>query len=501
MSLFEIMIAGSSFILIILGVFSKNKRTKTVLYALLLADIVFILYTVLEGVRWQMVPLATVLVGINLAFLIRAFQKTSKDHLIPNKKLRTVWLVFVFFIFSVSLIFPALLPVVDLPAPSGPYLVGTTKISVVNPDRPEVLTADPDDTRKVQVDVWYPVENVSGYTVRHYWDEAGITGKAYSQNAGMGNFWYSHLKFVETNSYQDAPITAQGSPFPVIIYSPAFYGLNTENTMLMEELASQGYVVFSIAHTYETVVSIFPDGEVIPGFLEYVFDQYEDSADIEEQLYADFRSADDANQKKELAEQILVVDEEQNVLIDIRTEDILDVIDEIVALNGSDEKFKSRFDIDKMGVIGYSFGGAAVINACMLDDRIEAGINLDGWPYGELFNESETIAQPFMIVRSETNDEIEDIISSLIYDKVSDSAYTMMIKDTEHENFWDFPLFFNIYKYIGYWGPISAGDLLAIERAAVVGFLDRYVSGEDVDLITILDGLAPAVDYTFKIVE
>jgi hypothetical protein len=32
----------------------------------------------------------------------------------------------------------------------------------------------------------------------------------------------------------------------------------------MEEMASHRYVVFSIGHTYETLISIFPGGRVVP---------------------------------------------------------------------------------------------------------------------------------------------------------------------------------------------------------------------------------------------
>jgi hypothetical protein len=47
------------------------------------------------------------------------------------------------------------------------------------------------------------------------------------------------------------------------MFSHGYGGVIMQNTVLMEELASHGYVVFSIAHPYEAVVTAFPNGDVI----------------------------------------------------------------------------------------------------------------------------------------------------------------------------------------------------------------------------------------------
>ena len=501
MSLLEILVLSVIFIHLVIIWFYHKENSKIRSLICLIGDGLFILYAVLEGVRWQMVPALAFLIGFTIVDLIRAFRKSKADATKPRKWLLVSGSVLLGLLFVGAVIFPTLLPVVDLPQPAGPYAVGSTQFALKMDDRPELLTDDPNDTREVLVDVWYPAGDVTDYPVQTYWDEAGITGKAYSQNSGMGGFWYAHLRFVKTNSHPGAPLTSDGGLLPVLIYSPAFYGLNTDNTMLMEDLASHGYVVFSIAHTYETVVSIFPDGEVIPGDLSTIFAQYDDHADLEEQYYQDFRSSQDQAEKADLVRQILTVDEQSNVLIDIRTDDILGLLDDLEVLNAGDPILAGRLNTDEIGVIGYSFGGASVLGAALEDDRVVAGVNVDGWPYGSTFAQSDSISQPTMLIRSDSNDEVEDMVSSLIYDKVDNAAYSLTVTDAQHENFWDFPLFFKVYKYIGFWGSVDAKTVLNIEDVAVVGFFDKYVKGEDLDLVSMLEGLTTVKDVRYKNVQ
>ena len=462
-----------------------------------LSGILVPMHLLLEGLRWQMIPLCVLALGFAIFSLDRHFSRWRNDHVIRNKIARIAFRVLIILIYLGSVLFPVLLPIVHLPEPGGPYGVGTVSFRMTDYAREEVFTEDSLDYRNLLVTAWYPAEGSDGMPVSRYWPKEGNTGKVYSMASGMGTFWYSHLSLVKTNAYSEAPALSGKTPLPVIIYSPSFYGMNSENTMLMEELASDGYVVFSITHSYETIVSVFPDGEVVPGNLDHISELYDSHADQEDQLYEEYKNTEDMGRKTELIKQILVVDELFNQLVKIRREDAIFVLDEIEKLNGQEGLFHSLLDMNRIGMLGWSFGGAATTETCMADSRFKAGINIDGWPYGTLFHSAEPLSQPMMQIRSEPEDdeqdEQENIISELIFEKSKNAAYQLKIRGSGHMNFWDFPLFFKIYKRLGYWDDIDPLRLLEIESTYITGFFNKYLKGEELDLGTVGSNLFPEV--------
>ncbi|MBN2879016.1 MAG: dienelactone hydrolase family protein [Clostridia bacterium] len=479
MRLFEIMI----FVFIFAGLVGRQipccKKTVFIKLMPFAAIAAMMLNIIIEGYRWQMVPIYIFSVCCLIIGIVELLLK--KDIRVKSKFIRVLYVVFAFIAYFASLIWPLLLPVVDLPAPHGEYGVGTISFRMIDYEREEIYTEEKGDARNFLVTAWYPTDVKDG-EVEKYWDEQGITGKAYSINSGMGTFWYSHLSLSKTNSIGNAPVSSLEDTYPVIIYSPSFYGLNSENTMLFEELASNGYIVFSISHSYETIVSIYPDGEVIYGDLSYFSEVYDDNYLKEEQLYKEYEAASSREEKERIIGEILTVDDSSTKTIEIRTEDVLFLLDEIERMNSENNIFSTKLNLDNIGIIGWSFGGATAEEACMMDDRIKAGVNIDGWPYGQQFASGAEIEQPFMIIQSDSDEEMEEIIGESIYGKIAGPAYYMKISDTTHLNFWDFPMFFDIYKYIGYWGTMDAKRLNTIHREYTIGFFNKYLKGEDIDL-------------------
>ena len=480
MRFLEIILFTAVLIVQIARLIPALRQKAVIKYLPYAAGLLIPVQLLIEGYRWQMVPLYVFTLGLIIVSLIA--QRREDGRLIKNKLVRVICIVLSFLLYIGCVIFPALLPIVNLPEPAGSYAVGTVSYRLIDESREEVFTEDPGDVRNLLITAWYPADVENGSPAARYWDREGVMGRAYSIESGMGLFWYSHLNQVKTNSHPDAPVSSKEAKYPVILYSPSFYGLNTENTMLCEDLASHGYIVFAINHSYETILSLYPDGEAVPGDMGRIDELYDAHADQEDQLYETYDTAETIDQKTNLVNQILSVDDQFTFLLKTRTEDAVFVMDEIEGFNDEEGLFHGRIDTARAGIIGWSFGGATAVEACMADARFQAGVNIDGWPYGEYFASGQPIEQPFMMLSSDPEDDMEEIVGDLVYERTDAAGYYLEVKGAEHMNFWDFPLFFDVYKYIGYWGPIDAKRLRRIHDTFTVGFFDKYLKGETIDL-------------------
>ena len=174
-------------------------------------------------------------------------------------------------------------PITDLPAPTGQYSVGTQDFGLTDDSRKGVLGAPDGDPRKLLVRVWYPAETTEGFSLKPYISKA----EALSLNAiTLGGLPFSnHMVHGKTNSYEGALIVEGASNLPVVYFSHGYTSFAGQNTVLMEELASRGYLVYSVQHSLDSIDTILPNGDVIPTYpklmeeLTAAYGEEEDSTD------------------------------------------------------------------------------------------------------------------------------------------------------------------------------------------------------------------------------
>ena len=77
-------------------------------------------------------------------------------------------------------------------------------------------------------------------------------------NDGITGVPQDALSTARTNAVSDATPAGRQRSHPLIVLSPGFSTL----AALAEDLASHGYVVAGIDHTYESAATAFPDGRV-----------------------------------------------------------------------------------------------------------------------------------------------------------------------------------------------------------------------------------------------
>jgi predicted dienelactone hydrolase len=119
------------------------------------------------------------------------------------------------------------------------------------------------------VSVWYPAAGDGGRYRRapqmlpgaaaHFGSADGAAAQLYHVPPGRAA-WAATL----TSGHQGAPVARHRAPFPVVLYSAGAGEPRTWGTTLVQDLASRGYVVVTIDHTYEASEVGFPGGRDAP---------------------------------------------------------------------------------------------------------------------------------------------------------------------------------------------------------------------------------------------
>ena len=325
-------------------------------------------HLIYEGAHWQLAPLYLA-VAVLFAFEIGGLAMAAFHMAFAFDGLGRHWnvsrLIFqtagglTFVLTLAALVLSWMLPMFRLPKPRGPHKVGTRLLHVIDPMRDAEGGRRVGSQRELMVQVWYPAEPVGGrYEVYRRRSET--------------TFKSSYQSVLRTQSLRDAPVLAAGAPYPLLLFNPAWTGQRTQSTFLMQELASQGFVVASIDHTYYSGRVAFPDGRVFDGHMAPALGDFT-YLSIEEGI--------------ELADQFVL----------ILAEDIVSVLDELAVLNGRpDSDWYRCLDMSRVGALGHSVGGAAAAEACSLDPRILAALNLDGWTFGSVLRQG--LAKPWMVI-------------------------------------------------------------------------------------------------------
>ena len=237
-----------------------ERRPQWVYGAPVISLLLVVVHLWIEGARWQLVPTYG-LTGIFAVLALAAWGTRSSSASQSDRKwLRLSGVVCSLVLIGITAAAATALPVFQLPPPSGDYAVGTQKLLLEDKDRPEVITEDPDDHRELVVRVWYPADRQNASTRTSYMPSEEAA--AFARKYGLPAFTTSHLRLVETHAFEGAPVADDQPEYPVLLFS---HGYNVPPSMyasLLPAIASHGFVIFAVNHTYEATVSVFPDGRV-----------------------------------------------------------------------------------------------------------------------------------------------------------------------------------------------------------------------------------------------
>ncbi|KAJ2973027.1 hypothetical protein NUW58_g9044 [Xylaria curta] len=235
------------------------------------------------------------------------------------------------------------------------------------------------------------------------------------------------------------------------------------------ELASQGWNVVTVDHTYEGLIVEFPDGRVVlPGD-----SPNEANSTIEE--YVDVRVKD----------MIFVLDSLANPSVTSRIPGL--GVSSPSAKTRSRSCPKTKLRTDRVGVFGHSLGGATALQLLEDDKRFYAGSDLDGGVYGPVVQEGTD--SPFLYLRAPNHTHITDPTWAEAWPNLRGFKREYSIKETAHGSFTDLPLLRDVLggQALGGFnqgiGTIKGTRMFAIETALLGAFFDRFLKGHGGELL------------------
>lgn len=359
----------------------------------------------------------------------------------------------------------------SLPEPTGAYAVGTVRLLFTDTTRPEIFTDDPDDHREVTVRAWYPAEPSAEVARAPYYEGAGDIVRMFNYPA--------YLTELVTHSLPGVPVADREDTYPVILFNHGWGEHAVQNTILMEEIASHGYIVLSLAHHYEAKFWTYPDGRA--GYLDMGSSRFQSIMQEQSNPNA-LQLLQAASEAREVAAQESLFRLTARTLPTLLMEtprhwvnDISFVIDELDSLNKSNALFAGRLDPGKLGVMGMSMGGIAAGQVCLTDGRVKAAINMDGGLLGDLADTVVTV--PVMYVGSRRYIGYDEIFSA----HASNDSYTLIIGDADHYDLTDFTLLHRGHMMIG---TVDGERMLKILNDYTLAFFDFYLKEIDSDILT-----------------
>jgi dienelactone hydrolase len=331
-------------------------------------------------------------------------------------------------------------PALRLPEPTGPCPAGITSLWLTDTSRPDPWAGGA-VARELMVSLWYPAATPDGRPAPYMTPAESELQLASRSITGIPP---DALSTVETSAVSNATPAGHQRSLPLVVLSPGFTNSRGTLTGLAEDLASHGFVVAGIDHTYESHATAFPDGRVTtclarqaprrgPAFWEKV--------------------------------------------VTGRAADVSFVLGE---LTGADPAWPGAGLIDpsRMAMAGHSIGGAAAIAAMLADSRIRAGIDMDGTTHAQVPDHG--LSRPFLFLGKQANYTPGSGGNVTTWERdwalLTGWKRWLVVAGAAHASFTDLGLLAD-QSGIDIGAGLSGARSLEITRAYVRAFFDQHLRG------------------------
>lgn len=351
---------------------------------------------------------------------------------------------------------------VSLPAPGGPYPVGTVAMRLVDRSRPDPLVAAR-PYRELMISLWYPAAG-GGPLAPHMaplaaadWDRHSAPPLGIAKGSVA---WIA----TRTHARMGAPVEPRAGKLPVVLFGSGDGGPRTLGTTLVEDLASRGYLVVTVDHTYEADQVEFPGRRLVRALPL--------PAKLTPKVIAEL-----------LAEHAAA-----------RLADMRYVLDQVTALahgrpigGALPTGMLGAPDVSRVGALGQSLGGSVAAQLTREDARVDAGVNLDGAYVGPVATYG--VTRPFLQLAAETHTRDSEPGWKSFWRASTGWKRELRFRGAAHGSFTDLqPLLPQIAVKLpkvplaDYVGTIDPGRSVAAQRAYVGAFFDLHLRGRPTHL-------------------
>ncbi|RST19574.1 alpha/beta hydrolase [Streptomyces sp. WAC05374] len=335
---------------------------------------------------------------------------------------------------------------VVLPEPTGRAEVGRSTLHLVDPSRQDLWV--PERRRELMVDLYYPARSTAGAPSR-YSDrreaelllaEVGVRDESVVETLSA------------TRTHSAVHARPRPGKHPLVLLSPGFGAPRFTLTTLAEDLASRGYVVAAVDHAYESSGTVFPGGRVLTCV---------------------------ACRKAETEEDI------RRATVN-RGQDLSFVLDRLTGPRPA-WRYAGLVDRQRMGAAGHSLGGAAAASVMANDDRVRAGVNMDG-AFGDPVPEQGLGGRPFLMLG--TGDAVhqpggEDATWDAAWRNLDGWKRWLAVTGAHHFTFSDVPVLFDQLRvpYPDAQPTIPATRAISVVRTYTGAFFDLHLRGRPQPLL------------------
>ncbi|MFD1535976.1 alpha/beta hydrolase family protein [Nonomuraea guangzhouensis] len=335
-----------------------------------------------------------------------------------------------------------------LPKPTGSQPVGTTSLYLKDTSRADPWVPSV-KARELMISLWYPARSRGGKTAPYMTPKES---ELLMKDGGITDLPPDLLSKTRTNATIDAKPAGHRRGLPLVVLSTGFTEPRSSLTALAEDLASRGFAVVSIGHTYETATS-FPGGRITTCVACQVKKK--------DQTFWDKVGA-------------------------TRAADVSFVLDELTRAHST-----WKIDPARIAMAGHSAGGASAVGAMLKDSRVRAGIDIDGTAFVPVPESG--LARPFLFLGTQAKHSPGgDVTWDAAWKNLAGWKRWLVVAGAEHVSFTDIAVLgeqIGIYRNTA----LPPARSMEITRTYVAAFFDLHLRAKPQPLLNGPSSRFPAV--------